>query len=429
MKRIALLLLSLVLLLSFAACSEAPAESEAPAAEESSEAPAAEEEPTAEPVELSIYVPGSNEFEFDVYTQISEMAAADMPHMTTNITQIGWDEYFTKLNVAFSGGTAPDVFGVGLGQIGPVFASGNMMNISEAIPDWDGFDDISEASLSPAMHEGDLYGYAMPEVRVLYYRTDLFEEAGLTAPPTTVEEIRSYAEQLVQSDGSKITLSGIDIGTGEQTLWSSMLMFGADGLWNDDLTSAMTEPEALEALEWCQNIMVDGISDVRLLHDVTGGMFANGLAAMAFDGSSNATTVANNVGAENFSVANLPGDRYMLGTTCWSVYSDTDYKDEALALWQSITSTEGQLLIAEKIGFVPTRESAREDYIAMNPELNEVFFNAATKVVPYGAMNEHFFDFVNNLRPLVDEVYAGTMEPQAAMDQFATAYDEAVAAK
>ncbi len=431
MKRILALLLTLALSLSFASCMGQPAETAdpEPTTEDTADAPASQaEEASSEPVELSVYVPGTTEIDLEVYTEIAGYLATDYPNVTVNFTQIGWDEYFTKLNVAFSGGTAPDVYGVGLGQIGPVYASGSMMCISDELPDWDGFSDISEESLSPAMQDGKLYGYAMPEVRVLHYRTDLFEEAGLTAPPTTVEEIREYAEKLVQTDDNgNITLSGVDIGTGEQTLFSSMLMFGADKLWNDDTTSAMTEPEALEALEWCQGIMLDGISDVRLMHDVQGTLYSNGLAAMSFDGS-NISVAVENLGVENMAVAPMPGDKYMLGTTCWSIYADTANKEESLAFWQAITSKEGQLLIAEKVGFVPTRESAREEYIAMNPEFNEVFFEAATKVTPYGAMNEHFFDFVNNLRPLVDEVYAGNMDPLAAMTAFEESYTEAVAA-
>lgn len=378
-----------------------------------------------EEVKLSMYVPGTAELDVEAYTEICDTLKED--NITVEITQIGWGEYFTKLNVAFSGGTAPDVFGVGLGQIGPVQDAGNMMELDPYLEDWDGFGDIPQNVLDIASRDGKLYGNPMTEMRVLYYRKDLFEEAGLTEPPKTVDELREYAEKLVQTENGKIKLTGLDIGTGEQTLFTTMLMFGADRLWNEDLSSAMLDEKAQEALTWCQNIMLDGISDHTIMHNVQGGLFENGLAAMSLDGSSAYHTIVNKLGAENVGVAPLPTEKYMTGVTCWSVYNGTKHPEEAIKLWKALASREGQLTIAEKIGFVPTRQSLHDDYVALNPEANEVFFNAAQNAAAYGVLNPYFFEYVNNIRPLIDEVYYGEKTPADAMTEFGARYEAAVA--
>lgn len=379
-----------------------------------------------EAVQLSMYVPGTGEADLAVYTEIVEDFQESYPHVSVDITQIGWDEYFTKLNIAFSGGTAPDLYGVGLGQIGPVQNAGNMLELNPYLEDWDGFEDIPQNILDIASVDGKLYGNPMVEMRVLYYRKDLLEAAGLSEPPKTVDELREYAEKLVQTDNSKIKVSGLDIGTGEQTLFTTMLMFGADHLWNEDLSSAMLDDKAQEALTWCQNIMLDGLSDHTIMHNIQGGLFENGLAAMSLDGSSAYPGICKKIGKENVGVAALPTEKYMTGTTCWSVYSGTKHPEEAVALWKAIASKEGQLLIGEKVGFVPTRASAHDEYVALNPEANEIFFEAASKGAPYGVLNPYFFEFVNNIRPLIDEVYYGNKTPEEAMTEFGEKYDAAV---
>lgn len=385
-----------------------------------------ENQSKSESVQLSMYIPGTGEADSEAYTQIIENLKETVPNVSADITQIGWDEYFTKLNVAFSGGTAPDLYGVGLGQIGPVQDAGNMLELNPYLEDWDGFEDIPQNVLDIASRDGKLYGNPMLEMRVLYYRKDLFEQAGLTQPPQSIEELEEYARKLVQTEDGKIKVSGLDIGTGEQTLFTVMLMFGADHLWNEDLSSAMLDDNAQEALTWCQNIMLEGLSDHTIMHNIQGGLFENGFAAMSLDGSSGITTITGKLGAENVGVAPLPTEKYMSGVTCWSVYSKTKHPEEAVALWKEIASKEGQLIIAEKVGFVPTRQSAHDEYIAMNPEVNEVFFNAAENAAPYGVLNPYFFEFVNNIRPLIDEVYYGNKTPEEAMTEFNQKYEAAI---
>jgi ABC-type glycerol-3-phosphate transport system substrate-binding protein len=195
--------------------------------------------------------------------------------------------------------------------------------------------------------------------------------------------------------------------------------------WDENLKSTMLEPKAQEALKWCNTIMSEKLSDHTIMHDIQGTLFENGLAAMSFAGSSVFVTFANKLGLENIAVSTLPTEKYMIGCTAWSVYNGTDHPEDAIKMWKEITSKEGQLIIAEKIGFVPTRKSAKEEYIAMNPDFNDVFFEAASKAQAYGVTNKYFFEFVNNIRPLIDEVYYGQKEPEEAMVEFEKKYEAA----
>lgn len=387
------------------------------------------EQQTAEskkPVSLKIWLPGNGPKDVETYKTLVENLKKEKPHVTGEVTQVPWGEYFTKLNVAFSGGAAPDVYGVGYGQIGPVQAAGNMLALDDYLKDWDGWQDIPANILDVARKDGKLYGLALPEVRVLYYRTDLFKEAGLTQPPKTVDEIYDYAKKLSKVENGKIKMSGLEIGTGEQSLFSVMLMHGANRLWDEKLQSAMTDEKAIKAFEWCNRIMQEKLSDHTIMHDIQGSLFENGIAAMNMGGSSAVPIYNSKLGPDKWDVALLPGDNYMMGTTCMAVYSKTKYPEEAVAMWKTITSKEGMLLIAKNIGFVPTRKSIEKDYINLDPKHNKVFFDAAQKAVGYGPMNQYFFEFVNNIRPIIDEVYYGKKQAKPAMEEFEKKYNDAV---
>jgi|BioPla2DNA2_1021312.scaffolds.fasta_scaffold02133_13 multiple sugar transport system substrate-binding protein len=379
-----------------------------------------------ETVRITAFLPGTEDNATEAYYAIYENLKKKHSNIEFEITQIPWADYFTKLNVSFSGDTAPDLYGVGLGQIGPVQASGNMLPLDDYLTGWDGYEDIPSNVLDIGRKDGVLYCLPMLEMRILWYRTDLFKEAGLDRPPQTLDEIYEYAKKLTKHDGSgNITMSGLEIGTGEQSLFSVMLMHGADTYWDENLKSTMLEPKAQEALKWCNTIMSEKLSDHTIMHDIQGTLFENGLAAMSFAGSSVFVTFANKLGLENIAVSTLPTEKYMIGCTAWSVYNGTDHPEDAIKMWKEITSKEGQLIIAEKIGFVPTRKSAKEEYIAMNPDFNDVFFEAASKAQAYGVTNKYFFEFVNNIRPLIDEVYYGQKEPEEAMIEFEKKYEAA----
>ncbi len=67
------------------------------------------------------------------------------------LTYIPWSDYFTKLNTGLAGASGPDIFMLGYGQIGSVQRAGNLLDLSEYIPqDWDGYDDFYEISWKSA---------------------------------------------------------------------------------------------------------------------------------------------------------------------------------------------------------------------------------------------------------------------------------------
>jgi multiple sugar transport system substrate-binding protein len=144
--------------------------------------------------------------------------------------------------------------------------------------------DFFEGAIN-TFRDGDrLFGLPLQiESSVLFYRKDLFEEAGLEGPPQTMEELRDYAERLNQGNVAGIAMRGRGAAATSQ-LVNFLKSFGGDWL-NEDGTSALASPESQEALTFYAGLLRDyGPPGPTNLHwaEVT-SLYAQGQAAMIFD--------------------------------------------------------------------------------------------------------------------------------------------------
>jgi multiple sugar transport system substrate-binding protein len=121
------------------------------------------------------------------------------------------------------------------------------------------------------------------ESSVLFYREDLFAEAGLAGPPQTMEELRGYAERLDQGSVAGIAMRGRGAAATSQIV-NFLKSFGGDWL-SEDGSSALASSESQEALSFYANLLRDfGPPGPTNLHwaEVT-SLYAQGQAAMIFD--------------------------------------------------------------------------------------------------------------------------------------------------
>lgn len=105
---------------------------------------------------------------------------------------------------------------------------------------------------------------------VLYYNMKMFEDAGLdpTKPPVTLEELRSYSEQIVESGAATYGIAfdtGVDSGGGwfvEQWLARAGLQFANNGNGREARATEVTfnRPETVKFLTDVQSMVTDGIA-------------------------------------------------------------------------------------------------------------------------------------------------------------------------
>ncbi len=179
------------------------------------------------------------------------------------------------------------VHGVGYASAGYITSVGEL---AEQLPTYYDAADFVPKYLGTLSYEDQPFGVPVyGESTFLMYRKDLFDELGLKVP-TTFEELEAAAKAVYESTGGDvagITLRG-EQGIQNAYVWSAFL-WGFGGQWLEGDASAISSPEAVEALDAYARMLRDygptgvanfGWQENRLL-------FQQGNAAMTIDATVN----------------------------------------------------------------------------------------------------------------------------------------------
>ncbi|QOT08147.1 ABC transporter substrate-binding protein [Paenibacillus sp. JNUCC32] len=161
-----------------------------------------------------------------------------------------------KQLTAISGGSAPDLIVTQWNNIGPWSAAGAVQSLEEFIKR-DGFDtsQIIPAALDRMKVNNDIFGFpiSMSMANKLFYNKKAFEEAGLTAPPETLEDLFEYSKKLTKKDDKgNITQMGFipDYPWIDNVFWPIIF----NGSWDDGNGKLTANQEAnVKAIDYQVN--------------------------------------------------------------------------------------------------------------------------------------------------------------------------------
>lgn len=133
------------------------------------------------------------------------------PGVTINIQSIQNEDMDGKLQTALNSGDAPDIFMArGGGKLADVVEAGQAMDLSDALTQ-ETRDALGEAALSAFTIDGAVYGVPTAVLPGgIYYSKDLFEQAGITETPTTIDELDDAVDQLKAAGVQPIALGAKD---------------------------------------------------------------------------------------------------------------------------------------------------------------------------------------------------------------------------
>jgi raffinose/stachyose/melibiose transport system substrate-binding protein len=144
------------------------------------------------------------------YEQVAEDFEADNPGVQVEVVAMAHEDMVDRLEAAFQSGDLPDVYMErGGGELADHVEAGLVRNLSD-----DASDVIDTLGGTVAGWQVDGDTYALPfslGVVGFWYNTELFQQAGIEAPPTTMEELYSTIETL---QGAGIT--PISVGAGDK---------------------------------------------------------------------------------------------------------------------------------------------------------------------------------------------------------------------
>jgi N,N'-diacetylchitobiose transport system substrate-binding protein len=160
-----------------------------------------------------------------------------------------WTNHLTKLDATLSGSSVPDVIELGNTEAAKYVFNGGFADISNKKSTFDNSANWLTGLSAPCESDGKLYCapyYA--GARVLIYRTDLFQAAGLQ-PPTTYDDLVADAQKLQGSHASDPKFSAFYMpgaywyaamswvyGSGGQ-----IAQKGSDGKWKGTLEDSQAE--------------------------------------------------------------------------------------------------------------------------------------------------------------------------------------------
>ncbi|MDY6896265.1 MAG: extracellular solute-binding protein, partial [Thermotogota bacterium] len=216
-------------------------------------------------------------------------------HSDIKITevQVPYDEMRRRLIVSTAAAQYPDVMRMDIIWV-PQFADiGVLLSVDEEFPnDFQQIkDDFLPGPLATNYWKGHYYGVPLDtNTRVLLWNRKMFEESGLSAPPTNMEEFIKYIKILTKDtdgDGQIDQWGFADTGFGP---WNSMpwiYSFGGQILdpTNSKAEGYVNSPESVEALKTFKDLYDQGY-----IAPIGGGGigvlegYAEGIYAMTFDG-------------------------------------------------------------------------------------------------------------------------------------------------
>ncbi|MBP2112965.1 ABC transporter substrate-binding protein [Paenibacillus sp. FSL P2-0089] len=194
-------------------------------------------------------------------------------------------EYYKQLDVALSTGKEqPDLMIMHVDQV-PTYQSKEQLQPVDELAAAAGINpaDFAEAPVKYATIDNKLYTIPLDiHPVVMYYNKDLFEKAGITAPPANRAEFDAAVLKL--TDKSK----GV-YGYVVPTLWPQQFIFpslvwqNGGELWNGT-DVAYNSPEAVEMVQWLRDMVDKGVSPANVQQDGENTLFLQGKNAIQFNG-------------------------------------------------------------------------------------------------------------------------------------------------
>lgn len=199
---------------------------------------------------------------------IAKFEAAN-PDIKINMELVPWSEQQQRFVTALATGGLPDVSMLGNNVVAQFQATGSLYPLDEFVATYDAengtdiVEDIWPGDKGYYILDGKLWASPIAvETRALYYRKDLFREAGLDPenPPQTWEELATAAAAISKAGNGDYYGIALPMGLTYNTVhnfMSTYLGYGARMI-GDDGTCGFDSPEFKAALEVYTRIYKDG---------------------------------------------------------------------------------------------------------------------------------------------------------------------------
>lgn len=307
------------------------------------------------------------------------------PGVKITVETTPWDEYWTKMQAAATGGNLADIFVMHPDQVEVYAEGGVLMDLTEITSseiDMSKFPDYVCADFLV-----DDMQYAVPKdigTMALVYNKDIFDDAKIEYPNSdwTWDDLTDVAKRLTDKDKDIFGFGAPN--DGQNYYWN--LIWSNGGEVMEDGICVMDSEKTIEAMEYAVSFIKDGssptVSDFTTLTEEE--YFQSGKLGMLFQGSWLLNQYLS-MDDLNFDVAEIPSINGNRGAICsgmgYSVSAKTSSPEAALAFLAFLGSEEGQRIQAETGICIPAYEGTQQPWIDQFTDIN---VSAYVQVADYG---------------------------------------------
>ncbi|WP_339207054.1 ABC transporter substrate-binding protein [Paenibacillus sp. FSL K6-3182] len=351
----------------------------------------ATKEPAAEKVTVTLAGWGASPEEQDLLNQTLKEFEAKYPNVKVNYEVIA-DQYMDVIKTRLIGGEGPDVFYLDAFEA-PALIERNVLEPldSYVTPEFD-VADFEQPMVDAFKQDGVSYGFPKDfSTLAMFYNKKDFAEAGITAPPTTWDELKEAAVKLTKKEGDKTVRFGFGVAP---ELARQLFMIQAFGgkVADENGNAAFAAPDALKGLQLVTDMHnVDKSSgEPKEVGAGWGGeMFGQGKASIVFEGNWAIPFLESNYKDLDYGTAELPTVNGKQGTMAFTVAyvmnKESKKKEAAWQLISFLTGKEGMKTWTSKGFALPTRKSVSQELGYDKDELRSAIVAGASYATPWQA--------------------------------------------
>lgn len=310
----------------------------------------------------------------DYFDQLIADFEAENPEITIRWVDVPWGDMQSKILTAVSAGTAPDIV-----NLNPDFASqlasrNAWLELDDSVPLENQQQYLPGVWRANAL-DGKTFGlpwYLTTNVTI--YNTDLLEQAGISEPPTTFDELATVAKQVKDTTGKYaffITFVPEDSADALQ----SFVKMGVP-LVNADGSAAFNTPEGKAVFQYWTDLFIDGLLPREVLtqgHRRAIELYQAGETALLATSPQFLDTVSKNaptIAALSETASQITGDTGAKNVAAMNLVipQSTDQPEAALQFALYVTNPENQLAFSKAANVLPsTVDSLTDSYFAEVP--------------------------------------------------------------
>jgi multiple sugar transport system substrate-binding protein len=361
--------------------------------------------------------------EGELLPKLTSQFSKENPDAKVEVTAVPWQDYAKKVQTAIASGDTPDATMVGAVDLAASASTGGLEKVPSGLVDHSTF---YPGAAESTKFEGAEYGVPWyVETRSLFYRKDLAQAAGVSAPKTW-DEYGPFLKAL-QQHGAKW---GLSLPTGAASTWQGVVPFmwqaGAQLMSADGKTFTFDTPEARQGLEFYRQFIASKMSSPN-------GPVSLGEIEPQFVAGSTAALISGpweegllkSAGGEAFvkdkvGIAPLPSgpksNASYIGGGQWSVFKDAKNRDGAWKFIRWLATPEAQKAWYGISGDLPAVQSAwNEGKLATDPAL--AVFRTQLKTAQSGPNTTTWRQVTAVLDAEFEKVAKGVSAPEAALQE------------